>query len=61
MHSKKIVLLLLTATLLVAGSTAVWLYFGDIPKKAPVRAKQVYIPPVLFKTISSYSQSMPAE
>lgn len=30
--------------LLMAGSTAAWLYFGsDLPKKAPLRATQVFI------------------
>lgn len=30
--------------LLMAGSTAAWLYFSsDIPKKTPLRAKQVFL------------------
>ncbi|MDF2572202.1 MAG: hypothetical protein K0R55_3806 [Sporomusa sp.] len=30
--------------LLMAGSTAAWLYFdSDLPKKAPLRAKQVFL------------------
>ncbi|HWR09255.1 hypothetical protein [Sporomusa sp.] len=30
--------------LLMAGSTAAWLYFeADLPKKAPIKAKQVFL------------------
>ncbi|SDD37145.1 hypothetical protein [Sporomusa acidovorans] len=38
------IIYLIILFMMVAGSTAAWLYFGsDIPKKAPLRAKQVFL------------------
>lgn len=35
---------LLLVFMLMAGSTAAWLYFStDLPKKPPIRAKQVFL------------------
>ncbi len=43
---KKVIYGLLLFTLLVASGTAAWLYFGDLPKKTPIKAKQVLVPTV---------------
>lgn len=41
---RKIVLIICMLCLVVTGSTFAWLYlWGDFPKKAPIRAKQVYL------------------
>lgn len=43
LKSKGIIYLIILF-LMIAGSTAAWLYFSsDIPKKAPLRAKQVFL------------------
>ncbi|QJW47639.1 hypothetical protein HA075_18870 [bacterium BFN5] len=44
MMKLKIVIILGMLCLAVTGSTIAWLYFwGDFPKKSPIRAKQVYL------------------
>ncbi|WP_371370814.1 hypothetical protein [Sporomusa aerivorans] len=41
------VIYLLLIFFLMAGSTIAWLYFSpELPKKAPLRAKQVFLCPV---------------
>jgi hypothetical protein len=42
-HFNKNIIYLFLLFLLMVSSTAAWLYFGsDIPKKMPLRAKQVF-------------------
>ncbi|GBG55006.1 hypothetical protein SPFL3102_01122 [Sporomusaceae bacterium FL31] len=44
MMKLKIVIIVCMLCLAVTGSTIAWLYFwGDFPKKSPIRAKQVYL------------------
>lgn len=44
MMKYKMILIVCVLCLVVTGSTIAWLYFWDqIPKKTPIRAKQVYL------------------
>lgn len=51
MAVKKCIVLLFITILALVGSTAVWLYLGESPKKSPIRAKQVLVTPVDYNLI----------
>lgn len=55
MH-RKIFITALTLSVIITGSTLAWIYYNDeLPKKSPIRAKQVYniqqLPAAIFTDI----------
>lgn len=55
---QKLYFIILMLCLVITGSTMAWLYFDyELPKKSPVRAKQVY----LIDTVSDSGSSVLAK